>query len=84
MKSIKPARVLYIGDLVTGVTGPVGDVYTATLADGGTVVEITDAVTAVLVGDFAYWLGNKVTNRPPNEVEWLHLTAAEYTKWITT
>jgi hypothetical protein len=78
MKTIKPTPT-YCGDICTAVTGPVSDVYTATLQDGQ-VVEVTDAVTAVLVTDFVYYLPGKIGEQL--SPTYLHCTAAEYTKWM--
>ena len=74
----KPNKTYY-GDLVTGVTGPASNVYTATLKDG-MVVLITDADTAVLVGDFAYF--SSATGVEQRNPTWLHASAAEYAKWM--
>jgi hypothetical protein len=79
MKTIQP-RHTYIGDLCTAVTGPVVDDYTATIGDGDQIAVVTDGVTAVLVGDFVYFLGG--TPGETHDPTWLHCTAAEYAKWV--
>lgn len=80
MKTFR-TNATYCGGIVTAVSGPVGNVYTATIgADGGQVVEVTDAVTAVLVTDFVYHLGGNGDQHRAQE--YLHCTAAEYAKWI--
>lgn len=78
MKTLKPTPT-YVGDICTAVTGPVSDVYTATLQDGQ-IVEVTDDTVAVLVTDFVYYLAGA----PGEQLDptYLHCTAAEYTKWM--
>ena len=80
MQTLTPAQVDMKGGICTAVTGPVVDVYTATIGEDNAVVEVTDDTNAVLVGDFVYFLLNK-----PGEIHnptWLHMTAAEYAKWM--
>jgi len=70
-----------MGDICTAVTGPVSDVYTATLQDGQ-VVEVEDDTVAVLVTDYVYYHPGDPDNAVPAAPTYLHCTAAEYTKWI--
>jgi hypothetical protein len=80
MKTLRPQHT-YVGDLCTAVTGPVGDVYTATLQDGQ-IVEVTDGSVAVLVGDFVYYHPGDPDNAVPAEPTYLHATAADYALWM--
>ena len=79
MRTIKPTLV-YHGDICTAVTGPVSDVYTATIGSNDQVVLVEDDTTAVLVGDFVYFVEGDGSERL--DPTWLHCTAAEYSKWI--
>lgn len=78
MKTYKPTPT-YCGDICSAVTGPVGDIYTATLVNGET-VEVDDDTTAVLVGDFVYYF----PGAPGQQLSptYTHCTAADFAQWI--